>query len=96
MKTKQGFVSNSSSSSFIIPKEGLTPFQRFVIENHSYVAEAIRPLVENQDGEYFTYPGLCDYCKQGWEIQSNETDYLCSTFMDNFLLMTSYLYLIFL
>ena len=38
MKIRSGFVSNSSSSSFIIKKERLSNLQKFAIENHIELA----------------------------------------------------------
>jgi hypothetical protein len=38
MKLRTGFVSNSSSSSFIVKKDGLTPSQKYIVENYKEAA----------------------------------------------------------
>lgn len=51
MKIRTGFVSNSSSSSFVIKKDKLTRDQIYMIQNHIAVAkkidEAVKPLISN-------------------------------------------------
>lgn len=39
MKKRQGFVSNSSSSSFVLKKEDITPLQAILIQHHGEVAD---------------------------------------------------------
>lgn len=41
MKLRNGFVSNSSSSSFILQKKYLTPIQIYAIENHIEIGRAL-------------------------------------------------------
>lgn len=68
MKIRQGFVSNSSSSSFVIPMSALTPEQLDKIHNH--IEEGKKMGME------------C--CREGdaWDIQ--ESTISLSTYMDNF------------
>ncbi len=74
MKIRNGFVSNSSSSSFVIPKDKLTDIQILSIYNH--IEEAEKHQV------YYDFYGV--YEDNAWSISENEfyiTGY-CS--MDNF------------
>jgi hypothetical protein len=68
MKSRMGWVSNSSSSSFIIKKEHLTDFQIEKIYNHG------------EEGEKL---GL-DYAKEVWSIEDGEDHLGFSTWMNNF------------
>lgn len=69
MKTRLGFVSNSSSSSFLIPLAVLSPLQRVLIEKHSEIGEAL---------------GL-DYARtDSWSVQVEGVKLSGCTCMDNF------------
>jgi replication-associated recombination protein RarA len=68
MKTRQGFVSNSSSSSFILPLKYLNQEQLNAIINH---AEEGRKL----DLEYTDWE---------WDIEIEKDNLKGSTWMDNF------------
>jgi hypothetical protein len=70
MKNRQGFVSNSSSSSFIIKKEALTGEQIDKIINHVEEAEKMIDMYCNAD--------------DAWSIESDEYIIKGSTWMDNF------------
>jgi len=76
MKIRNGFVSNSSSSSFIIRKSDLTSAQIYAIEHHIEYAN------ENDlDGGYH-------HEDDAWCIR-DEGDYIeGSTWMDNFSIST--------
>ena len=72
MKIRNRFVSNSSSSSFVIPKDKLTAEQIQLIFNHSQEAE--------KHSEYFDFGNSDEY----WSISESEYYISGYTFMDNF------------
>ena len=75
MKIRQGFVSNSSSSSFILKKSGLTDDQIDKIINH---VEHYQLLEGWED---------CEWLKEmrdEWNVEVDDDFIKCSTFMDNF------------
>jgi len=69
MKTRTGFVSNSSSSSFIVPLDALTGKQVKKIEAHRLKAEKVGMHIRD-----------CDV----WSIETNDNFMKGWTFMDNF------------
>ena len=82
MKTRVGFVSNSSSSSFIIARTYLTNEQLEKIINHMDYFDDGRPYSEEEDpyldDEYCTHK--CD----GWYINVSDTYVKGNVTMDNF------------
>jgi hypothetical protein len=68
MKTRNGFVSNSSSSSFVIQKKSLSPFQIDCIKNHDILAKNAN----------------LDYAEYSWNISETEDTISGYTSMDNF------------
>ena len=72
MKIRNGFVSNSSSSSFVIPKDKLTEEQIQLIKNHSTEA--------SKHTEYYNFGNV----DEPWSIRESEYYISGDTFMDNF------------
>jgi len=68
MKIRNGFVSNSSSSSFLILKSGLTSKQLYCIYNHIEIAG---------------YLGM-ETWDSPWDIIEHEDSIECYTHLDNF------------
>jgi hypothetical protein len=75
MKTRNGFVSNSSSSSFVVKIDALSLVQRAMILNH---ADATRMLHQLDN--------KVTICEEGdqWDIKEEEGKIIGSTWMDNF------------
>ena len=78
MKIRNGFVSNSSSSSFLIIKAGLTDEQIRDIYDHIAIAQIIDEQEVNK-GKKKKY----EYYEE-WSIEENEQFLHAWTFMDNF------------
>ena len=68
MKIRRDFVTNSSSTSFIISKEKLDQHQIEAIKNHSEIGELL---------------GM-NYSEQSWCIEENDSYITGYTCMDNF------------
>lgn len=80
MKTRNGFISNSSSSSFVIQKRDLTDIQIEQIRNH---IEEGKKIVE-QDPNAF-WENDCGFeAYDEWEIKESWTEIDGYTTMDNF------------
>lgn len=70
MKTRNGFVSNSSSSSFIVYKRDLTGLQVDQIINHVKVGEKLGIV--------------CPSPHDAWQVEDLGLALHCQTNMDNF------------
>jgi hypothetical protein len=75
MKLRNGFVSNSSSSSFVLSKHFVSEYQLEKIRNHIEVAKD-EGWVEEKGGQ-LGWP-------EPWDISENEHEVMGDTFMDNF------------
>lgn len=73
MKVRLGFVSNSSSSSFLIPINALTESQILMIQDYVDVTE-----------KWCKYHKEKDLYPEGWNISVNEKCVYGWTIMDNF------------
>jgi hypothetical protein len=73
MKYRKGFVTNSSSSSFLIAKKYLDKDQLEAIRKHIAMAK----LMKIEEG-YYDYP---------WDIEENEDFITGWTYLDNFSMM---------
>jgi hypothetical protein len=78
MKIRLGFVSNSSSSSFIINKQCLTRETILSIEKH---IETAKKFCDEMD---ISYDKLDFYDGDAWTIVETETQIKGWTIMDNF------------
>lgn len=97
MKIRHGFVSNSSSSSFIVYKKNLSPFQINAIHNHidvynifkKHSEELSRELSEYGDHDinkydYYSRFSDCADKDNEWTISETDETIIGSTWMDNF------------
>lgn len=75
MKTRQGFVSNSSSSSFVISLDGMSASQLNKIENHIHFS---RKIPAPEDCSWYNRED------NAWEITVDDDMVRGYTFMNNF------------
>ena len=78
MKIRNGFVSNSSSSSFIIRKSNLT--ERQIEQIYDHIDSAIELAANDHNYKEFGYCETSD----AWSVDEKEETIFVSTFMDNF------------
>ena len=83
MKTRNGFVSNSSSSSFVVSKANLTELQEIMIRKHMEVCEFLGVFMGKTKihsiGKWL--PGSEN---DAWDITETEDKLHGITIMDNF------------
>lgn len=78
MKIRKGFVSNSSSSSFVISKENLTEDQIWAVKNHGVVAKWLEAIERGKDSSAYSL-----YFYDEWKIEETEVSLIGYTSMDN-------------
>ena len=98
MKVRNGFVSNSSSSSFVIKKEDLSEFQLFMIRNHFDIGKVLDKHIDfyKDDFEDGFSPDTFIYLENRmdeWKITEDDNTISGDTWMNNFS-MESFLRLI--
>ncbi len=78
MKIRNGFVSNSSSASFIILLDRITDEQKQMVYNHIEIGQEIdKKLIAKGK------PSMYEYYDE-WLLKEDEFSLWCSTTMDNF------------
>ena len=86
MKIRKGFVSNSSSSSFMIKKSEVSLKQLELVRNFK---EEFKRMRDNRGlGDYLQSgfdEEVTENCLDLWELKEDDEKIICSTFMDNFL-----------
>jgi hypothetical protein len=80
MKKRDGFVSNSSSSSFILKKADFTDKQLTLIRDHAQEVQRKRFNVHKKEDEY----GTCFNKDWKWEIEENDEWMTGYTSLTNF------------
>lgn len=95
MRIRCGFVSNSSSASFVVQKANLSPFQAAVIRHQGEAVKmmlAFQRKVENPSDP--RYPSTLLYCGCGenwldlcehdlWHVEETDTEFRGHTIMTN-------------
>lgn len=84
MRLRLGFVSNSSSSSFVIPLQYVTEKQLHEIKNH---LDIVKLFVSNPELYPNCWKGYeeCEYDKEdAWEVNVSDNNVSGSTDMDSF------------
>lgn len=85
MKHRNGFVSNSSSSSFVLDKNYLSEKQLETIRNYQIEAVQIVKDKFKSDSEWWSLEDELESLDDSpWEIQETENKLRMYTWMDNF------------
>jgi hypothetical protein len=79
MRVRQSFVSNSSSSSFILDAKKITAFQLFQLENYKEISKIYQSDYEEDEGD-------ADYCydTNAWYVNNRGNTIELSTSQDTF------------
>lgn len=80
MKARLGFVSNSSSSSFVVPKSALTSDQIYKIKHYQKTATELLKLDNLTEEE----KEVLSWCDSSWTITETKHTLKGDTSMDNF------------
>ena len=86
MKVRAGFVSNSSSASFVVQKSNLNEMQLCMIRNHIEGAKMFDRCVEyfsNEDNQFMSPSALFGWYDE-WRIEEDDETITVSADMDNF------------
>ena len=76
MKIRNGFVSNSSSSSFIIKKDKLTEDQISAIKDYEQIYNELPDIIKECNDLF--------EAAEGWNIEEGDEEIRGYTYMDNF------------
>jgi hypothetical protein len=82
MKIRDGFVSNSSSSSYTISKSELKPWQVALIRKHFEIANLMAGEMQTNEWDEYSFGYLNSY--DAWTVTEDDDEIRVWTSMDNF------------
>ena len=87
-KIRLGFISNSSSSSFVLNKLHLSDDQIKMIKDYKYYAPKVNDLLNSSDIAKVVCGEPClekwSLVPEGWSVEETEDFIFLETFLDNF------------